>query len=604
MRAAIYARYSTDKQTESSVADQLRVCTEYAEREGFTVAITFRDEGISGAAIGNRPGFIAMMEAANAHQFDVLLLMDLSRLSRSQGDLAKTIDRLRFTGIRVVALQDGYDSDRKGHKMQAGLSGIIGEAFREMVADKTYAALESRAKTKRAVGGCPYGYNTVHNKHDGTKWLAVEPAEADIVRRIFTMYAEGMGGKQIAVTLNEERVTSPAQHWKRAKRRGWGAWHPSAIVGDPKKAVGIINNETYRGRLIWNRSKWTKDPDSGRRTRRSLPRSAWIITDAADLRIVDDELWEAVQARIRATQERTGKARERAAEAIAQGRKRRKRTGGYAGVASTRPGRPAPYLLSGLLKCGTCGSNFIMADGRKYGCATRINCGTAMCNNGVRVSRTDAEELLLQSLRDELLNGEYLKLWTDEVDRQVRGARNEPNPGNSLRSRLAKVEASIERVVDALASGLEDHEEVLTKLKELKAEKTQLLAQLQALADPTPVDIAGTLRGCAADFARMVDELPGHLTDPSVVYEARDAVRSWVGDVRIEPSEDGPLAFWRLNAEGLLVTAGPRVANVVAGGRSGRLLAKSAWTDPAHERGRGLYGTGPRIGRLSQRYFA
>ena len=57
MRAAIYARYSTDKQTESSVADQLRVCTEHAERHGFTVALTFRDEGISGAATGNRPGF-------------------------------------------------------------------------------------------------------------------------------------------------------------------------------------------------------------------------------------------------------------------------------------------------------------------------------------------------------------------------------------------------------------------------------------------------------------------------------------------------------------------------------------------------------------------
>ncbi len=118
-------------------------------------------------------------------------------------------------------------------------------------------------------------------------------------------------------------------------------------------------------------------------------------------------------------------------------------------------------------------------------------------------------------------------------------------------------------MVDALASGLMGSDVVAAKLKEVEAEKVQLLAQLDALADPTPVDVAGTLRASVADFARMVAELPGHLTDPSVVYEARDAVRSWVGDVRIEPSEAGPLAFWRLNTGGLLVKAGPRVASVV-----------------------------------------
>ena len=60
----------------------------------------------------------------------------------------KMIDRLTAKGVRVVGVQDGYDTARKGHKMQAGLSGIIGEAFREMVKDRTYAALESRAKAE------------------------------------------------------------------------------------------------------------------------------------------------------------------------------------------------------------------------------------------------------------------------------------------------------------------------------------------------------------------------------------------------------------------------------------------------------------------------
>ena len=150
----------------------------------------------------------------------------------------------------------------------------------------------------------------------------------------------------------------------------------------------------------------------------------------------------------------------------------------------------------------------------------------------------------------------------------MREAKSQPNPGERLRSRLAAVEAGLERLVDALASGLQGSDKVASKLKELEAEKVQLLAQLDALAAPLPTDVRQTLRGCAADFVRMVADLPAQLTDPAVVYEARDAVKAWVGDVRIEDSDEGAMAFWRLNTEGLLVTAGPQLINVVAGAPS------------------------------------
>lgn len=141
MRAVIYSRFSTDRQNESSIADQLRVCTEYADRQGWGIVERYEDQGISGAALGNRPGVLRLQEAALARRLDVVLVTDLSRLSRSNGDLSKMIDRPTAKGIRVIGVQDGYDSSRRGHKLQAGLSGIIGEAFREMVKDRTYAAL-------------------------------------------------------------------------------------------------------------------------------------------------------------------------------------------------------------------------------------------------------------------------------------------------------------------------------------------------------------------------------------------------------------------------------------------------------------------------------
>ena len=83
--------------------------------------------------------------------------------------------------MRVIGVQDGYDSFRKGHKLQAGLSGTIGEAFREMIKDRTYTALETRARAKRPTGDRAYGYGPA----------GIDPAEAQIVREIFRRSMDG-----------------------------------------------------------------------------------------------------------------------------------------------------------------------------------------------------------------------------------------------------------------------------------------------------------------------------------------------------------------------------------------------------------------------------
>jgi len=113
-RAIAYARFSTDRQAEASITDQLRICREYAERQGWQVVAEHTDEGISGAALGNRPGAnAALVELAAS---DVLIVCDLSRLSRSQ-DLAPLLSRLRHRGVRVVGVQDGFDSDSRTARM-------------------------------------------------------------------------------------------------------------------------------------------------------------------------------------------------------------------------------------------------------------------------------------------------------------------------------------------------------------------------------------------------------------------------------------------------------------------------------------------------------
>src|SRR5258708_4972456 len=159
------------------------------------------------------------------------------------------IDRLVAKGIRIVGVQDGYDSGRRGHKLQAGLSGIIGEAFREMIKDRTYSALESRAKEQRPTGGRAYGY----------RQGGINEVEAGIVREIFERFADGASTRSIAQELNSRGVPSPGSSWERTKRRAAG-WMGSGVRV-------ITRNPRYAGRIIWNQSEWRKDPDTGKRLR-------------------------------------------------------------------------------------------------------------------------------------------------------------------------------------------------------------------------------------------------------------------------------------------------------------------------------------------------
>jgi site-specific DNA recombinase len=449
MRAAIYSRFSTDRQDLHTIADQLRVCSEWAKREGAMVALTFADEGISGAAIGNRPGFIAAMRAAQNREFDVLVAMDLSRLSRSQGDLAKTVDRLKFVGIRVVGVQDGFDTTRDGHELVSGLSGIIGQEFRRMVARKTHSALQSRALNKRAAGGKPYGYRSTANA-DGTKGLEVVPAEAAIVRAIFDDYGARSSLKAIASDLNRRGVPSPGANWKRTTRRVDGKWLMSGVRA-------ILTNEVYLGRMVWNRSQWVKDPDSGKRMRRERPQSEWVTHEAPELRIVSDAAWKLVQDRmaVRASVYPISAAR------------------------TARGGRPK-FLLSGLLVCAECGSRFTISGinrSQRYICSSHTNGGSHACSNGIHVARQLVEDKILGPTIRELLSPEAVALASETIQRLYRERQAQPaRTPRKQNAQVARLDRQIEDLERLVRDGVLTAEVAAAAIERARAERSGLMA--------------------------------------------------------------------------------------------------------------------------------
>ena len=97
-----------------------------------------------------------------------------------------------------------------------------------------------------------------------------------MVERIFREFIAGVSPKQIAKNLNREGVPGPFG----------GAWSPSTIYGNAKRGTGILNNELYVGRLVWNRLRYVKNPDTGKRVSRLNPTSEWMSREVPELRIV------------------------------------------------------------------------------------------------------------------------------------------------------------------------------------------------------------------------------------------------------------------------------------------------------------------------------
>lgn len=522
MRAAIYARFSTDRQSESSIEDQYRVCSERCHREALQVVARFEDQGISGAAVGNRPGFLAMLEAAHAGRFDVLLVMDLTRLSRSQGDLSKVIDRLTARGVRVIGVQDGYDNQRKGHKLQAGLSGIIGEAFREMVAEKTYTALQSRALQGKSAGGKVYGYG---------------PGEADVVRQIFAWYSSGRSPTWIAEELNRRGVASPGSTWKRTTRRR-GGWAPSGIAGDPARGTGILNCEKYIGRTIWNRSKWVKDPDTGKRRQVMRPRSEWIVTENEADRIVDAATWEAVKLRQRQRRRDVG---DKVRRGLAHG-----------------VGRAPRYAFSTLVKCEVCGSNIVMRDRRSYACSGYLN--GRICTNSVHCKRELLEDALTQKIRTDLLRPETIEELRQRIARSLR----KPNPARARRQQL---EREVENIVAAIGKGLLSP--ALSARLQTAERELEELQDVDRVVDAK--EVMAMIAPTVDAYRLLIEELPE--TVKSAPDVARKVIRDGVGAIVVEPRRDASGKGYWVAKMGLeiqpLLAAGGLPIDVVAGARLG-----------------------------------
>jgi site-specific DNA recombinase len=413
MRVAMYARYSSDQQRDASIEDQFRECSAYAEREGWTIAERYSDAALSGSS-SRRPGFQSLVR--DAERYDIVLAESLDRLSRDMEDTAGLHKRLSFVGVRLVTISEG----EIGH-LHVGLKSTMNALMLKDLADKTRRGLRGRVEAGKSGGGNSYGYRVVRSLTDNgmaTGEREIDVTQAAIVNRVFREYANGDSPKAIVKRLNAEGVRGPAG----------GPWGPTTIHGHVNRGTGLLNNRLYVGELVWNRLRYIKDPSTGKRVSRLNPPSAWTVTQVPALRIVSDELWQAVKARQGATQKAL--------------------SGGTALVRARRP----TYLFTGLTKCGVCGSGFTMFSKDRLACAGSHNRGT--CDNRLTIRRDEVEARVLKAMEERLWNDELFEEFCAEFVRERNRLHGEAGAAVAGAKReIATVEKRLAECMDWIATG-------------------------------------------------------------------------------------------------------------------------------------------------------
>ena len=516
LRCAIYARYSSDRQRETSIEDQVQRCREYIEGNSGRVepSLVFTDFALTGATM-QRPGFETLIGLVKAVPpgIDLVVTENIDRISRDFADAATIYKLLRFSGVRMVGVADGIDTEGKSSKLTYAIKAVMADAFRDDLADKTLRGLKGRVNAGYSAGGMAYGYRSVPETGPDGKVIGHRPEihaeQAEVVRLIFRLYLEGASLAAIARRMNADGVPPPRAN-TRHRRQGWAVSSIRALV----------YNQRYTGTWTFNERQWVRDPTTGKRRPRPNAPSDLIVKERPELRIIDPETWDGVQARLK----RVKAAYTRNPDGTPKGR--------------AIPGKATPYLLSGLLVCGECGARLIItgskAPSRVYRCGDHLKRGT--CPSSISVREHAARHAIMESIRNELGSRKAVAYMRKRAQTRLREVAKEQGQMSSQREHhLRALEGKVSNLVAFIAAG-NASAAVAAALRELEAQVAREKAALAAM------EVTARM----PDRLPSVDDVVARVRDLGTLLESdpsrgREALRAHLagGQLVVNRLEDG-----------------------------------------------------------------
>ena len=479
---ALYARVSSDRQdVDLSVSAQLRALRDYAQKNGYLVAREYVDEAESGR-IADRPQFQKMLNEASKPEspFQEILVWKFSRFTRKREHAVAFKAMLRRRGVRVVSITEHADDSPTGKLMEAIIESVDEFYSENLAQEVTRGMREAASRGFWVTSYAPYGYKRVYVQ-DGPKkrpTLELNPPADAVVRRIFDMVLQGKSILDATKTLNAEGI--PTTNGKK--------WLKTTIHT-------MLANEAYTGAVVWGiKAKDKADP---------------VRVEDAFPAIVSKREFQ-----------------------------RAKKLLGSRAPKQVNPRRASsPYLLSGLLKCETCGKAMTAAEAKSgkytyYVCHSLLKRGSGTCKTP-RLNAKSFEKLIDDEIRANILTESNIRDLVKLLDEEMDGVASEQ------RERLETIEEELEEVKRRLghiwqviettdiemadaSERIREHRDRKEKLEVAAEEARRLLKDRRQF-----LDSADTIATFAEDMSAFLKT--------SELTQTRAFVHSFVKEIEVKP---------------------------------------------------------------------
>ena len=482
---ALYARVSSDRQdVDLSVSAQLRALRDYAEKHSYLVAREYVDEAESGR-IADRPQFQKMLDEASKPEapFKEILVWKFSRFTRKREHAVAFKAMLRRRGVRVVSITEQADDTPTGKLLEAIIESVDEFYSENLAQEVTRGMRESASRGFWVTTYAPYGYRKVYVQ-DGPKKrpkLELDPPADAVARRIFDMVLQGSSILDVTKALNAEGVASP-----RGKQ-----WLKTTVHN-------VLLNEAYTGTLVWGTT--AKD-------------------GAPPVRVED------------------------AHPAIVSKRQfqRAKKLLGSRAPKKVHPRRSAsPYLLSGLLRCETCGKAMTAAEAKSgkytyYVCHSLLKRGSGTCKTP-RLNAKSFEALIVDEIRANVLTESNIRDLVKLLDEEMDGVAHEQRERlQTIDGELEDVKKQLSRVWHFVARSdsvdVAEASDLIVELRERKEKLEVAAEEARGLLSERRrfLDSADTIATFAAEMSDFLKT--------SELTETRAFVHSFVKEIEVKPGK-------------------------------------------------------------------
>lgn len=478
--AGIYARYSSDMQSPDSANDQIERIKYYLRKENvrfvkfpasnYSIQIlndwVLKDEAESGKT-ASREGYELILAGIRKKSFQVLIVDDLSRLTRELGDQLYLYELIKFSGIELFSLCDGLSSESPNAKTMFTIKGLINDLGNEGHALRTKRGQEVRVLKGFSCGDICYGYGSkpTQTRMSGGREIPshyeifVNPEQATIVNLIFDLKIKGMGYSAIAKELNLRKVPSTDRGRKITGRtHNWGG---TAV----RK---ILMQEKYIGAWRWGRSSRVKDPDLKKTVRKDQPQNLWVEHHEGkeireDLAIVHIEKWNVVHEMITKSTKIFKEKRDKVALM------NEVKDAGLRGKT----------LLAGILRCSECGSPMLQICGSKqgyYGCWMHHRKDKTKCSNRRLINRKKVETKVAETLKAILLDPDHLKKTATVMNEKIKNRlRAAPEEIKSLERKKSEAQKEASNLLNFIMK----HGDMSSTVKETLTSREQELSYIE-----------------------------------------------------------------------------------------------------------------------------